>query len=111
MKTVNRIVLVGTIARDPEALELLGEDEGIVVNAAMSTERPEPGHQRDWHRIEFEGEQAEYVRQYVRQGTRLYVEGRVRYGSYDRDGVEVPITDIVARDFVVLGGPKGADDA
>jgi single-strand DNA-binding protein len=56
----------------------------------------------DWHRLTFWAGAAETVEQYVRCGNRLYVEGRLQYGSYDRDGQAVPTTDIVVQEFVFL---------
>ena len=56
----------------------------------------------DWHRLTFWEGAAETVEQYVRRGNRLYVEGRLQYGSYDRDGQPVPTADIVVQEFVFL---------
>jgi len=59
----------------------------------------------DWHRLTFWAAAAETIERYVRRGNRLYVEGRIEYGSYDRDGQSVPTVDVVVQEFVLLDGP------
>jgi len=62
----------------------------------------------DWHRLTFWAAAAETVERYVRRGNRIYVEGRMEYGSYERDGQSVPTADIVVQEFVFLDA--AADD-
>ena len=68
----------------------------------------EPQERTDWHRLTFWGKSAEIVEEYVRKGSRLFVEGRIEYGSYERDGTSIPTVDVIVRDFVML---DSRDDA
>jgi len=63
----------------------------------------------DWHRLTFWSGAAETVEKWVRKGTRMYVEGRIEYGSYDRDGVAIPTVDVVVQEFVFLDGRPNGD--
>ncbi len=68
-------------------------------------------HLPEWHRLTFWAGAAETVEKYLRKGNRLYVEGRVEYGTYDRDGVTIPTTDVIVDDFVFLDGTPNGDTA
>ncbi len=104
-RSVNRVILVGNAGSDPDVRET---GKGTrVAHVSLATNRSyetDAGTQQrtDWHRLTFWGGAAETVEAYLRKGTRLYVEGRIEYGSYERDEVTVPTTDIVVRDFVFL---------
>jgi single-strand DNA-binding protein len=63
----------------------------------------------DWHRLTFWAGAAETVEKWARKGTRMYVEGRIQYGSYDRDGVSIPTADVVVQEFVFLDGRQNGD--
>lgn len=109
-RSVNRIILVGHVGADPDVRRT--STGRPVANVSLATNRRfeqagEMQERTDWHRLTFWSKSAETVERYVRRGTRLYVEGRIEYGSYDRDGQSVPTADIVVRDFVFLD--PGAD--
>lgn len=118
-RSVNRVILVGNAGSDPDVRETDGGTR--VAHVSLATNRSweaddGPRQRTDWHRLTFWGGAAETVEAYLRKGTRLYVEGRIEYGSYERDEVTVPTTDIVVRDFVFLDpretpAPADADPA
>jgi single-strand DNA-binding protein len=62
----------------------------------------------DWHRLTFWSGAAETVERFVHRGSRIYVEGRLEYGSYDRDGVSVPTADVIVQEFVMLDSRNGS---
>jgi single-strand DNA-binding protein len=105
-KSMNRVTLIGNVGSDPEA-----RDTGSgtrVAHVSLATNRVfnrngESEERTDWHRLTFWGRSAEIAEDYVRKGNRLFVEGRIEYGSYERDGVSIPTVDVVVRDFVMLG--------
>lgn len=104
-KSVNRVILVGNAGADPEVRRT--PTGKVVAHLSLATNRRfrvngELQERTDWHRLTFWEGAAETVEQYVRCGNRLYVEGRLQYGSYDRDGQAVPTTDIVVQEFVFL---------
>ena len=104
-RSVNRVILVGNAGADPEVRRT--PSGKTVAHLSLATNRRfrvngELQERTDWHRLTFWAGAAETVEQYVRSGNRLYVEGRLQYGSYDRDGQAVPTTDIIVQEFVFL---------
>lgn len=112
-RSVNRIILVGNVGADPDVRQTA---TGVTVaHLSMATNRvfQQNGvvqRKTDWHRLTFWAKSAEAVERHVRKGARLYVEGRLEYGSYDREGVTVPTADVVVQDFVFLD-PRSASEA
>jgi single-strand DNA-binding protein len=104
-RTVNRVILVGNAGSDPDIRETANGT--AVANLSLATNRwfRQNGEQKertDWHRLTFWGRAAETVEKFVSKGHRLYVEGHLEYGSFDRDGVAIPTVDVVVEDFVML---------
>ena len=112
-RSVNRITLVGNAGSDPDVSRTTGGT--AVAHVSLATNRlfkqnNEEQQKTEWHRLTFWAGAAETVEKYLHKGNRLYVEGRVEYGTYDRDGVTIPTTDVIVDDFVFLdGSPNGAD--
>lgn len=105
-RSVNRITLIGNAGGDPRVSET--EKGTAVAHLSLATDRvyrvdEEEQQRTEWHRLTFWGGAAETVGRYVRKGSRLYVDGRMEYGSYERDGVTIPTADVVVRNFVLLG--------
>lgn len=110
-RSVNRVTLVGNAGSDPDVRET--GNGTPVAHVSLATDRQfrrngEVEKRTDWHRLTFWGKAADTVGRYVRKGSRLYVEGRIEYGSYERDGVQVPSVDVIVRDFVMLDARDGA---
>lgn len=106
-RSVNRVTLVGNVGADPEVRETRQGKRVAHVSLATNHVAQRDGEEdrrTDWHRLTFWGGAADTVEKYLRKGGRLYVEGRLAYGSYERDGVTIPTTDVVVRDFVFLDG-------
>ena len=108
-RTVNRVILVGNTGSDPDLRETANGT--AVAHVSLATNRMfrrngEPQERTDWHRLTFWGRAAETVEEFVEKGNRLYVEGHLEYGSFDRDGVAIPTVDVVVENFVMLD-PKG----
>jgi single-strand DNA-binding protein len=102
---VNRVILVGNAGSDPDLRETAAGTAVAHVSLATSRVYQQYGQEQrktDWHRLTFWAGAAEAVEKWVRKGTRLYVEGRIEYGSYDRDGVSIPTADVVVSEFVFL---------
>lgn len=113
-RSVNRVTLVGNVGSDPDLRET--GNGTPVAHLSLATDRRfrrngELETRTDWHRLTFWGKAAETAGEYVRKGSRLFVEGRIEYGSYERDGVQIPTADIVVRDFVMLDGRLGGSVA
>ncbi len=107
-RSVNRVILVGNAGSDPVIQRTASGT--TVAHLSLATNRRtrvngEMQERTDWHRLTFWAAAAETIERYVRRGNRLYVEGRIEYGSYDRDGQSVPTADVVVQEFVLLDGP------
>ena len=107
MTTVNKVILVGKLGADPD-VRRNGAGQ-IVVHFSIATERwvdlPEGGTGRrtDWHRVTLEGDLAESIGRELRRDDQVYVDGRIQYGSYEREGTSIPITDIIANHLLIIG--------
>lgn len=107
-RSVNRAILVGNAGSDPDIQRTASGT--TVAHLSLATNRRtrvngETQERTDWHRLTFWAAAAETIERYVRRGNRLYVEGRIEYGSYDCDGQSVPTADVVVQEFVLLDGP------
>ncbi|NYS35055.1 single-stranded DNA-binding protein, partial [Streptococcus danieliae] len=115
MASVNKVIIVGNLGRDPEIRYMPSGD--AIANIAVATSynhkdrnTGESKELTEWHRITFFGRLAEIVGQYLKKGSSVYVEGRLQTRKYtDKDGVERYATDIIAEQMQMLGGPAGAN--
>lgn len=115
MASVNKVILVGNLGRDPEVRST--PDGFNVANVSIATtfswRDKNTGERRDeteWHRVVFYNRQAEVVGQYLKKGSQIYVEGRLRTRKYTgQDGIERYTTEIVADTMQMLGGRNSGD--
>jgi single-strand DNA-binding protein len=113
MASVNKVIIVGNLGRDPEMRYMPSGDAiaNIAVATSYKSKDRNTGEQKEvteWHRISFFGKLAEIVGQYLKKGSSVYVEGRLQTRKYtDKDGVEKYATDIVAEQMQMLGGRQG----
>jgi single-strand DNA-binding protein len=112
MASVNKVILVGNLGRDPEMRYLPSGD--AVANLALATTdkfKDKSGEMKEateWHRISFFGRQAEICGQYLKKGSQIYVEGSLRTRKYtDKDGVEKYTTEIRGDRMQMLGSRSG----
>ena len=111
-RSVNRVILVGNAGSDPDVRET--PSGSTVAHLSLATNRVFEHNgleqrKTEWHRLTFWAGAAKTVEKWVRKGTRMYVEGRIEYGSYDRDGVAVPTTDVIVQEFVFLDQRSNGD--
>ncbi len=105
-RSVNKIILVGHVGRDPELRETQSGTK--VANLSLATNHfvgpaGDPERERtDWHRLTVWNKLAEFACDYVKTGDKLYVEGRLEYGSYERDGATIPTAEINVRELLLL---------
>jgi single-strand DNA-binding protein len=112
MASVNKVILVGNLGRDPEVRYLPNGNAVANVTIATSSkyknQAGEMVEETEWHRVTFFGKLAEIVGQYLKKGRSIYVEGRIKTRKYtDKDGVEKYATDIIANEMQLLGGREG----
>ena len=108
MKGVNKAILVGTVGKDPD---MKSTADGMqIANLSVATSesyKDKSGNKvenTEWHRVSAFGKLAEIIGKYVTKGSRVYIEGKLRTRSYDKDGTKVYTTEIIASELQMLGG-------
>ena len=119
---INKVILVGNLGNDPEVRYM--PNGNAVANVSLATSDSwkdkatgEQQEKTEWHRVVFFNRLAEIVEQYVKKGSKLYVEGRLQTRSWEQDGVKRYSTEIVANEMQMLdsrggdmGGGQGMGD-
>ena len=105
-RSVNKIILVGNVGQDPDIQETSNGTKvahlSVATNRRMSGNGDELQERADWHRLTMWNRLAQFAEDYVSKGDRIYVEGRLEYDSYERDGVTIPTADVNVRELVLL---------
>jgi single-strand DNA-binding protein len=111
---VNKVTLLGNIGSDPDVRYLPGG--GMVVTIRLATTQiwnDQAGQRQertDWHRVVFFRNLAEIAADYLKKGSRIFVEGCLRYQQWDKDGERRFTTEIVANDLLLLDRANSSDD-
>ena len=115
-RSVNKIILVGNVGQDPDIQETGNGTKvahfSLATNRRTNGSGDEPQERADWHRLTVWNRLAQFAQDYVSKGDRVYVEGRLEYDSYERDGVTIPTADVNVRELVLLSPrptPEAAD--
>lgn len=113
MPSVNKVIIVGNLGRDPET-RYMPNGEAVTNVAVATTESWKDKNSGDkkeiteWHRITFYRKLAEVAGQYLKKGSSVYIEGRLQTRKWtDKDGVERYTTEIIADVMQMLGGRPG----
>jgi len=114
MASVNKVILVGNLGADPETRYMPNGD--ALANIRLATTESwkdkatgEKKELTEWHRVVFRNKLAEIVGQYLKKGSAVYIEGRIRTRKWqDKDGQERYTTEIEAREMQMLGGRQNA---
>ena len=113
-RSVNKIILVGNVGQDPDIQETGNGTKvahfSLATNRRKNGSGEEPQERADWHRLTLWNRLAQFAQDYVSKGDRIYVEGRLEYDSYERDGVTIPTADVNVRELVLLS-PRQAVEA
>jgi single-strand DNA-binding protein len=113
MASVNKVIIVGNLGRDPETRYMPSGDAMTSITVATTDTwkdkaTGEKKEQVEWHRISFFGKLAEIAGQYLKKGSQVYIEGSLRTRKYtDKDGVEKYATEIKADTMQMLGSRSG----
>jgi single-strand DNA-binding protein len=116
MASVNKVILVGNLGRDPEVRYMPSGDALASFSIATTdTWRDKSGQRQErteWHRISMFGKQAEVAGQYLKKGSSVYIEGRLQTRKWtDKEGQERQTTEVVADRMQMLGGRTGGGNA
>jgi len=114
MASVNKVILVGNLGRDPETR--YSPDGAAITNVSLATTSQwkdkntgEKREETEWHRVAFFGRLAEIAGEYLKKGSQVYIEGRLRTRKWqDKDGQDRYTTEIVADVMQMLGARPGA---
>jgi len=117
MASVNKVILVGNLGKDPETRYAPSGD--AIVNITLATtdswKDKASGDKKEateWHRVVFFGKLAEIAGQYLKKGRQVYVEGSLRTRKWQgQDGQDRYTTEIVANEMKMLGSREGMGDA
>lgn len=109
MPSVNKVILIGHLGRDPEIR--YSQDGAAITNVTIATSESwkdksgEKQEKTEWHRVVFFGKLAEIAGEYLKKGSLVYVEGQLRTRKWqNKDGVDQYTTEINAREMKMLGG-------
>ena len=112
MASVNKVILLGNLGRDPETRYTTGGDAVTNLNIATSEQWKDKSGEKqertEWHTVVFFGRQAEIAGEYLKKGRQVYIEGRLQTRKWqDKDGQDRYTTEIVADRMQMLGSREG----
>jgi single-strand DNA-binding protein len=104
---INKVILVGNLGRDPETRYM--PSGGAVTNVSIATSKGwkdrDSGEQKErteWHRIVFFNKLAEIAGEYLKRGSKVYIEGELRTRDWEKDGQKHYTTEVVASEMQML---------
>ena len=108
MAGINKVTLVGNCGKNPEISYSKSGSDVAKFSIATSEKWTDKGtgekkDKTEWHRITAFGKLGEICGEYLKAGKQVYIEGRLQYGSYEKDGVTRYTTDIIASQMQMLG--------
>lgn len=116
MPSVNRVILVGHLGKDPDVRK--NEAGSTITSCSMATTEKwkdksgEKQERTEWHRIVFFGKLAEIAGEYLKKGSLVYIEGSLHTRKWqDKDGVDRYTTEITASSLQMIGGRKPTDES
>jgi single-strand DNA-binding protein len=109
---INKVILVGNVGGDPEVRYTPSGSAVTNLNLATSDswkdkQTGQPQERTEWHRVVFFNRLAEIAGEYIRKGTKIYVEGALRTRQWEQDGVKRYTTEIVAAEMQMLDSRQG----
>jgi single-strand DNA-binding protein len=115
MASVNKVILIGNLGRDPETRYM--PEGGAITNISIATtdkwkdKNGEMQEKTEWHRVAFFGKLAEIAGEYLKKGSQVYVEGRLQTRKWqDKEGQDKYTTEVVANVMQMLGSRQGGGD-
>lgn len=113
---VNKVILLGTLGKDPEVRNT--NSGAVICNLSLATserrksQAGEWEEHTEWHKVVIFGKTAENAVKYLKKGSRAFVEGKIRTNKYkDKDGAERYSTEIVCEEIKFLGSKQNSDKA
>lgn len=101
----NKVILLGNVGNDPEMS--FPESGQAIAKFSLATSEPRGPEGRevtDWHKVVMIGDKARFAENYIRKGTKLFIEGRIKYRDWeDKFHIRHKITEIIADNFEIIG--------
>ena len=114
MASLNKVILIGNLGRDPETRYLPNGDAvtsiSIATTETWKDKNGEKQEKTEWHRVSLFRRLGEIAGEYLKKGSQVYIEGRIEYREYEKDGQKRYATDIIASEMKMLGARQGAGD-
>lgn len=109
---INKVILIGNLGQDPEIRQSQGGSViaslNLATGEAWKDQQGQLQERTEWHRVVMFGRTAEIARDYLRKGSKLYLEGRLQTRKWqDKDGNDRYTTEIVAQEFQMLDRASG----
>lgn len=101
MASVNKVILVGNLGRDPE-MKSTNNGLQIAKFSLATSEKRNDEERTEWHNVVAFGNQAEIAGQYLKKGSKVYIEGSLHTSNYEKDGEKRYRTEITCRNFQFL---------
>ncbi|AJP48760.1 single-stranded DNA-binding protein [Rugosibacter aromaticivorans] len=117
MASVNKVILVGNLGKDPESRYMPNGDAVVNITLATTDTWKDKGtgekkEATEWHRVVFFRKLAEIAGQYLKKGSQVYIEGSLKTRKWqDKEGQDRYTTEIVADTMQMLGSRQGMSDA
>lgn len=113
---INKVILVGNVGADPEVRALDGGTKVARIRLATTEriynkEKNETKELTEWHSITLWRGLADVVDKYIRKGSQIYIEGKLRTREYEKNGVKCYATEIVAEELKMLGKREGVSQS
>jgi single-strand DNA-binding protein len=106
-RSVNKVTIIGCMGHDPQLTPL--PSGNAVVNLSLATDESyndkstgQKIEQTEWHRVTAYGKLAEIIAQYLKKGAKIYIEGKLKTRTYEKDGITHYTTEIIANKMVML---------
>jgi len=115
MASINKVILIGNLGRDPEVRYLPNGDAVTNISVATTdTWKDKEGNKQEkteWHRVTFYRRLAEIAGEYLKKGSQIYVEGRLETRKWqDKEGQDRYTTEIIASEMKMLGSRSGGGE-
>lgn len=114
--SVNKVILVGRLGRDPETRYIPNGD--AITNFSLATDeqwRDRNGERQtrtEWHNVSLYGKLGEIANQYLRKGSQVFIEGKIQSRKYtDKDGIERMVYNIIGNEMKMLGNRNDGSDS
>lgn len=111
---INKVILIGHVGKNPDTRHMPsgGEVTNLTLATSESWKDKNTGEQQErteWHRVVFFNRLAEIAEEYLRKGSKVYIEGSLRTREWEKDGVKRYTTEIVANEMQMLDSRSGQD--